>query len=202
MMEYGRSYAEYQLKKRGVARRLTREFYLNASFRLLKGRTIDFGCGPGELLRKLPEGSIGLEINTVTVAHCQNMGLNVQHYDPQKDKYQLSGLEPGKYDSLILSHVLEHLENPEQVLRMLLRSARRLEVKRVVIITPGKKGFFFDPTHKTFISPVFFKKNKLEASEGFKLVRQRYFPGKIKFLEHLFTYLELQVVYDKTSDEI
>jgi len=196
-MEYGRSYTQYQIKKRGTARRLTREFYLNASLGLLKGKTIDIGCGPGELLRKLPKGSIGLEINRITVAHGHSMGLNIQHYNPQKDRYQLCGLEPGQYESLILSHVLEHLENPEQVLRTLLRSARRLEVKRVVVIVPGKKGFFFDPTHKTFIRPIFFKKIKLEVSEGFKLVRQRYFPVDIKFLERLFTYLELQVVYDK-----
>ena len=201
-MEYGRSYTHYQIKKRGPARRLAREFYLKATLGLLKGKTIDFGCGPGELLGKLPEGSIGLEINKFSVVHGQSMGLNIQHYDPQKDRYQLSDLEPGRYDSLILSHVLEHLENPKQVLRSLLRSARRLKLKRVVIIIPGKKGFFLDPTHKTYISPNFFKKNKLDLAEGYKLVRQKYFPVDIKILERLFTYLELQVVYDNKSDDI
>ena len=66
-MDYGQHYTEYQLKKRSLFRHLTRKLYLSASLRMIQGRTIDFGCGVGELLQKLPVGSIGLEINKTTI---------------------------------------------------------------------------------------------------------------------------------------
>jgi len=198
-MEFGQQYTDYQLKNRSLARQLARKFYLNGSLRLLEGRTIDFGCGTGELLQKLPAGSVGLEINKFTVDFCRDKGLNVLHYDPQIDKYQLSSLRSGAYESLVLSHVLEHIENPAPVLRSLLQSSCRLGVKRVVIIVPGKKGFLSDPTHKTYIDPLFFRKNNITESEGFEMVKQKYFPVNLRFIERFFAHLELHVVYGGKS---
>lgn len=196
-MDYDRSYTEYQLKKRSWLRQWVRKIYLKATLRLLKGRTIDFGCGPGELLRKLPPGSIGLDINQTTVEYCRREGLNVHLYDPQRDKYSLSDYTPGKYDSLLLSHVLEHLDSPDLVLHSLLQAARRLGIRRVVIIVPGKKGFAFDSTHRTYIDRSFFKNHKLTEVEGFRIVEQRYFPMNVHVIENVFSYLEFQIVYDK-----
>ncbi len=193
-------YTEYQLKKRSRMRQVVREIYLNVTLRLLKGRTIDFGCGTGELLRKLPPGSLGLEINQTTIEYCKKEGLNVRYYDPLEDKYMLSGFVPGEFESLVLSHVLEHIKNPAQILLSLLNAARRLDIKRVVVIVPGKKGFTSDPTHRTYIGPGFFEKNKLKNVEGFGITMQRYFPINLSLIGILFTHHELQVVYDRKTD--
>ncbi len=197
MADFGQNYTEYQLKKRGRLRQLAREIYLKSALRLLEGRTIDFGCGLGELLRKLPPGSVGLDVNSFTVEKCLAQGLNVRTYDPENDGYHLADFSPGMFESIVLSHVLEHLEAPEMILSLLLQTAKRLQLKRVLIITPGKKGFSFDSTHKTFIDSEYFKRNILTNVEGFKIVHQKYFPVNYKFLENFFTHFELQVVYDR-----
>jgi SAM-dependent methyltransferase len=195
-MGYDRSYTEYQLKKRSWLRQFVRDFYLKATLQLLEGQTIDFGCGTGDLLRKLPPGSIGLEINPVTVKYCQSQGLNVYLYDPQKDGYRLSDFVPGQYKSLILSHVLEHVEQPVHVLHTLLQAAQRLGIRRVVVIVPGKKGFAFDSTHRTYIDRSFFKNHNLTEVDDFRVVKQRYFPINFQVIENFSTYLELQVIYE------
>ncbi len=193
------SYTEYQLKKRSRMRQIIREIYLNVTLRLLKGRTIDFGCGTGELLRKLPQGSLGLEVNQTTIEYCKEEGLNVRYYDPLKDKYMLSDFAHGEFESLVISHVLEHIKNPAQALLSLLKAARRLDIKRVVVIVPGKRGFAFDSTHQTYIGLGFFEKNELKYVEGFGITMQRYFPINLSIIGLFFTYLELQVVYDRKT---
>lgn len=195
-MDYDRSYTEYQLRERSWLRQLVRDFYLKATLQLLEGQTIDFGCGTGELLRKLPPGSIGLEINPVTVEYCQSQELNVYLYDPQKDEYRLSDFVPGQYESLILSHVLEHVKQPVHVLHTLLQAAQRLGIRRVVVIVPGKKGFAFDSTHRTYIDRSFFKNHNLTEVDDLRVVKQRYFPINLQVIENFFTYLELQVIYE------
>ncbi len=196
-MDYDGAYTEYQLRKRTWLRQHVRNIYLKATLKLLKGKTIDFGCGTGELLYKLPSGSIGIEINQTTVQYCQGKGLNVYLYNQRSDNYQLSDLAPtNRYESLLLSHIVEHLEHPEEVLRLLFKTARRLDIKRVVLIVPGKKGFKLDPSHRTFIDFSFLKQHELFMTEGFRIVNQRYFPINLKFIENFFTYHELQIVYD------
>ncbi|MCK5680141.1 class I SAM-dependent methyltransferase [bacterium] len=173
--------------------------YLNRALKLVTGKTIDFGCGIGEMLQRLPSGSIGLEINKSTVDYCKQKKVNIQLYHPDKDNYQLSEFKPSVYDTLLISHVLEHLEQPEIVIRSLLTACTRLSIKKIVIIVPGKKGFSFDKTHKTFINSAFFRNNNLNTVEKFQITKQQYFPFNIKQLETLFTHHELQVTYCRKS---
>jgi len=207
MVTYNRQYTAYQLKKKSFLRARVREYYLNAARALLKGPapagptsegpTIDFGCGTGELLTKLPAGSLGLDINPVTVDHCLSEKLNVRLYDPEEDQYKLSFIEPGRFDSLIVSHVLEHLKHPDAILRSLLSACGRLGIRRCVVVVPGKKGFAFDSTHITHMNRAFFKTNRLMDVEGLHVIKIGYFPVNIQWLENYFTHHELQVVYDR-----
>jgi SAM-dependent methyltransferase len=200
--QYNNHYTEYQLKKRGLLRRIAREYYLNAATKLLKGRVIDFGCGVGELLQRLPVGSVGLEINPVTVAYCRSKRLDVRLYDPEKDHYQLDDFKDGSFETLILNHVLEHLKNPDQVLRSLLQASRRLGIEKTVIIVPGKKGFSFDSTHLTYIDRDFFINHHLTDAEGFRIVDQIYFPLNLRFIENFFTHFEFHIIYEKIYDKV
>ena len=62
--EFGSAYANEQLRRsRHPLRRLIKKFYLDRVLRELRGPTIDFGCGAGQLLARLPADSVGLEVN-------------------------------------------------------------------------------------------------------------------------------------------
>jgi SAM-dependent methyltransferase len=95
--QYNEHYTEYQLKRRGLLRRIAREYYLNAATKLLKGRVINFGCGVGELLQRLPVDSVGLDINPASVAYCRSKALDVRLYDPETDEYQLADFKDGSF---------------------------------------------------------------------------------------------------------
>ncbi len=196
-MEYDKSYTQYQLQKRSILRKIFREFYLNSISKLLTGKIIDFGCGTGELLKKMPAGSVGVEVNPYTVKYCRQQGLDVRPYNPDEDNYNLLDFEKDTFDSLLLYHVLEHLESPDFALTSLLQAADRLGIKRVVVVVPCKKGFSFDPTHQYFVDSLFFKQFKLNEYSGYTINLQKYFPFNLKFLGDLFIYQELRTVYNK-----
>jgi SAM-dependent methyltransferase len=198
-MDRIQNYTAYQLRPRGRLRQFVRNLYLARTLRVLKGRTIDFGCGAGELLQKMSPGSIGLEINPVLVEYCRDRGMDVRLYNPKNDGYKLVDFIPGVYTSLVLSHVLEHLDYPAESLRSLLQAARRLGLRRVVVIVPGKMGFISDPTHKRHIDAVFLKTEGLLSVFGYQAVSQDYFPGNMLFLGNILTHHELRVVYELIS---
>ncbi len=196
-MEYDESYTQYQLQKRSILRKIVRKFYLDSISKLLTGKIIDFGCGTGELLKKMPAGSVGLEINSHTVQYCRQKGLDVRLYNPDKDHYNLTEFEKDTFDSLLLYHVLEHLESPDFALGSLLQAADRLGIKCVVVVVPCKKGFSFDPTHQYFVDSLFYKQFKLNEYGGYKIKWQKYFPINLKFPGNYFIYQELRTVYHK-----
>jgi len=101
MLKYDQKYTNYQLN-RGIIRKKIRKIYLKNILKYVIGKTIDFGCGIGELLSLLPEKSIGYDINEATVKYCKKKGLNVEHYSPEIDNYELNRVKPGIYSTLIL----------------------------------------------------------------------------------------------------
>jgi hypothetical protein len=194
MSEYGREYTDYQLN-RSWFRRWVRNIYLDRAARLLpNGPCIDFGCGVGELLRRLPAGSTGLEYNPETVAHCQGIGLDVEWYDGSQDGWQLGALPSGRrYESIVMSHVLEHLENPDGVLAALLLAAGERGADTALVIVPGMAGFRLDPTHRTFIDLPWIQQ-VLSGVPGWRLAHYGYFPANSSWIGNLFPHNELQVI--------
>lgn len=195
---YGQGYTDYQTN-RGALRRWVRGFYLRSAVAQLKGPTIDFGCGIGELLARLPQGSTGLEINPATVRHCRARGLDVVHYDADNDGWTLSPLVAAgrSYQSMVISHVLEHLDNPMDKFNALLKAARSLGVDRVLAIVPGRAGFASDNTHLTFVDAGMLSSDAPVRGTGFVLARQRYFPGNWRAIGDRFTHHELQATFQR-----
>lgn len=78
------------------------------------GRLLDVGCSHGLLLeesRKLGFDSEGIEPSESAIAYCHRRGLNVRH------GYLMEGIyPPGTFDVVVMSHVLEHLAQPEELL--------------------------------------------------------------------------------------
>lgn len=193
--DFDASYTNYQAN-RSWLRRWVRKFYLRSAARQLEGPTLDFGCGVGELLERLPPGSQGLEYNLATVEFCRRKGLLVEAYDGFADNWQMTMMAPGtRFDSMVISHVLEHLEQPEDVLRRLLQAARGRGIRRVLVIVPGRAGFRIDPTHRTFVDAELLARPEILEGTDFHLRRARYFPGNLRRIGDWFAHHELQVIY-------
>ena len=168
--EFGSAYAAEQLRRsRHPLRRLIKKFYLDRVVRELRGPTIDFGCGAGQLLARLPADSVGLEVNPHLVQALQQAGMNARLYDAYSDDFSLSQLEVGRYESFTISHVLEHFDDTAAVMRKLWRACARLGVTTVVAVVPGARGYAYDSTHKTFVTQAWLRQNGLSECEGFVL---------------------------------
>lgn len=195
MTSYDARYTRYQLQ-RSTLRKRVRRVYLQSALEQLRGPTVDFGCGVGELLERLPPGSVGLEINPVSVEHCRARGLDARLYDGYADDWGLGVLAPDQgLQSLVISHVLEHLDEPMRILSALLRSCRRLGISRVLVIVPGARGFRSDATHRTFVDLPMLSAPDVVAGTGFRRASSRYFPGNLRALGAVFPHHELQVLF-------
>lgn len=195
MTGFDRDYTEYQAK-RSALRKWVRRAYLLSARKQLRGATLDFGCGVGELLAQLPSGSMGLEYNSTTVEFCRGKGLSVCWYDGMADDWQLSAVPQGRrFESMIVSHVLEHLDEPMAILRKLLSAGRRLGIGRVLVIVPGRAGYRIDDTHRTFVDRAMLADAGVVEGTGFALERARYFPGNLRAIGDWFPHHELQALY-------
>src|SRR3954468_21154556 len=100
-------YAARQLRRRrNPARRIIKHFYLQNMLREVRGRTIDLGFGAGQLLERLPEGSLGLEVNPHLVEEARKSGLNAALYDTASAEPLIDAVPPQTYSTLIMAHVL------------------------------------------------------------------------------------------------
>lgn len=195
---YDEAYAARQLSRsRSPLRRLIKGFYLRDVLSDIHGPTIDFGCGAGQLLNRLPAGSLGLEVNPSLVAQLKLQGLNVQRYDPGQDLLCFTELASDQYQTFVMSHVLEHFDDAAGGLRKILSACRRLHITRVVIVVPGEKGYAFDDTHRSFVNRDYLKHHNLLNCEGYSVTKMRYFPINLKVIGKFFTFHELKLIYDK-----
>ena len=193
---YSPDYFEY-LKNRSPIRKKVRTIYLNDIRKYCLGKTIDFGCGVGELLKTLPRGSVGLEVNKVVVDFCKKNGLNVNLYVPEEDGYNFRMIEAGNYETLTMNHVLEHLANSCEVINKIFESCDRLGIKRIVFTVPGHKGYQSDATHQTFINMDYLISTGVRDSKYYQLRVNKYFPVNSEAFSRVFTHNELRLVFDK-----
>ncbi len=196
---YSQEYFEY-LQNRGPFRKLIRKIYLHDIRKFCLGKTIDFGCGVGELLGMLTKDSIGFEVNRNAADFCKSKGLKVELYDPEKDNYRFDMIAKGIYTSFTMNHVLEHIENSHEVIKKIVESCNRLEIKRIVFTVPGYKGFRLDKTHRTFIDGKYFADNGLLDNKYYKIKLCKYFPVNWAKFGRYFTHNELRLVFDKRND--
>jgi len=198
--EFDAVYAAEQLRRsRHPLRRLIKRFYLDHVLQDVHGPTIDLGCGAGQLLARLPAGSLGVEVNPVLVEHLRTAGMNVLGYDAASDGFAFTGFRENYYKTLVISHVLEHFEDAASVIRALWRSSARLGIETVVAIVPGAKGYASDATHKTFVDVQFIEAQGLRRVEGFELAKLRYFPIDRAAVGDYFTFHELKLVYSRAA---
>ena len=119
------------------------KFYYPRIKKRLRGNVLDYGCGIGDMLGFL-KGGTGVDINPHCVSHCRS--LNLRAFVVEKDN-QIP-LPDDSFDSVLLDNVLEHVSDPEPLLK---------EIKRVLRVggnlligVPGILGYIKDPDHKIF----------------------------------------------------
>ena len=128
----------------------------------------------------------GVDINPYCVEYCKGQLLNVKKMRAE----DVGKLKKNKYDTILFSHVLEHLSNPWKVVR----SCHKLLKKggKVVIAIPGKVGYESDSTHKTFLHIKSF-----DWLEGFKVIKRRYYPFNSKCASDRLKHNGIIVVLEK-----
>ncbi|GMU46712.1 MAG: hypothetical protein AMXMBFR26_14940 [Porticoccaceae bacterium] len=199
---YGETYASIQIRRsRNPLRRLVRAYYLRDIVRYVEGPAIDVGCGAGDLLALLPVGSLGLEVNPAAVAYGQSIGLNVELYDPEADRYRFDMIPRGRYRTILFTHVLEHLDEPGRALKTVFESASRTGIRRIVITVPCQRGFRFDSTHRTYVDETYLRQQGLLCRQDFVPVVMCWFPINWRWLGSLYTYHELRVVFERNDSQ-
>jgi SAM-dependent methyltransferase len=188
------TYTNLLIIKNPIRRFVRKYFFIRNLLKFIDGKTLDFGCGVGEILKFMPPGSMGLDNNKSSINYCLNKGLVVRIYRPEIDRYNFNFIKPNSYKTLLMNHVLEHLDNPKKTLSEILKSANQKKIGRVVIVVPGRKGFEADQTHVEFIDHHFFSQIK---RNGYKIIYQKYYPIDNVFLSNLFRYQEFITVLEK-----
>ena len=126
--------AAYSTARGGILTRMWRHYgSYQVADSITEGPVLDLGCNQGELLEELRDKGLeacGVEFSPEAVAWCKNLGLDV--VEGSLEDFEI---QPGKYRTIVLSHVLEHLADP---VRLLKRIASALDDEgRLVICVPN-----------------------------------------------------------------
>ena len=137
--------------------------------RLELGYTLDVGCGIGRNL--LGVDGVGVDHNPAAVEIARRRGLTAY---TTEDFAGSEYARPGRFDSLLLAHVVEHMTRAEagQLLGRYLPYLR--PGGRVVLIAPQEAGFRSDDTHVEFIDHRALR--ELLEAHGLQVVREFSFP--------------------------
>jgi ubiquinone/menaquinone biosynthesis C-methylase UbiE len=98
-------------------------------------RILDVGCSIGDYCQKLKNSGfscVGVDYNPKYIEKAREKGVEAY----VMDAYNLS-FEDKSFDTVLLFEILEHLENPELVLR----EAKRVAKKNILITTPNFSEF-------------------------------------------------------------
>jgi SAM-dependent methyltransferase len=105
-------------------------FELETLASLPRRELLDIGCGSGTTLKLgtlLGWKATGLELDLAAVLAARREGLDILH-----GSYRLLSDFPESFDCVVCSHVIEHVHDPQSLLRLM---ARTLKVGGVAIIS-------------------------------------------------------------------
>ncbi|MFY9611623.1 MAG: methyltransferase domain-containing protein [Blastocatellia bacterium] len=146
--------------------------------------TLDIGCGIGRNLINLDGNGIGIDHNEHSVAIARYRGLHA--YTPAEFRGSSFDL-PERFDSILLSHVAEHMSE-EEAASLLKGYVYLLRPQgQVILITPQECGQRADPTHVQFMD--FERLRHISRESGLVFVREFSFPFPRAF-GRLFRYNE------------
>ena len=166
---------------------LRKIFYINPVVKEFKGYVLDIGCGAGIFVKNYSGPSLGIDAHENNVKICQEKRIDAIKADAN------SFIQENTFDTVLLSHVLEHLARPSRVLENAYMSTKRSG--RIIIVLPCLKGFisgFNDLVgHKQFINEEYVDYYLLKKFNCKKLKSY-----KFPFVE-FGKYQELRIIYIK-----
>jgi SAM-dependent methyltransferase len=108
-------------------------------------RVVEVGSGTGAgILGTFPSRVVGLEINPFAVEYSLSVGLEARLIED-------CGIFPAEdlaFDCCVLDNVIEHIENPRQILNECFRVTA--PGGGMIVAVPGIRGFAHDTDHKVF----------------------------------------------------
>jgi 2-polyprenyl-3-methyl-5-hydroxy-6-metoxy-1,4-benzoquinol methylase len=161
--------------------------------RLELGFVLDVGCGLGRNLGHVDGHGVGVDHNAHSVEVVRSRGMTA--FTPEEflaSEYAV----PGRFDSLLSAHVLEHLEwdDAVQLVQTYLPYVRA--GGKVVMICPQRAGFRSDATHVTELDGPALE--RLAGTCGVSVRSTRSFPFP-RVVGNVFTYNETVVVGEKPA---
>jgi len=156
--------------------------------RLVQGFVLDLGCGLGRNLAHLDGRGVGVDHNPHSVAVARTRGL--QAFVPAE--FAASPFNrPGRFDALLLAHVVEHM-TPAEAVDLVRRHLPLVRASgQVIVICPQEAGYASDPTHVTFMR--FAELRALAHAAGLTFEREYSFPFP-RFVGRIFRHNEFVMV--------
>lgn len=156
--------------------------------RLGLGFTLDLGCGLGRNLANLGGSGVGVDHNASSVATARERGLEA--YTPEEFR-QSTHAVPGRFDSLLLAHVAEHLAAEECTALVQDYAGYVRPGGALVVICPQERGYATDASHVRFVQPP--QMGELVRAVGGRVERELSFPFP-RLVGKVFPYNEFVVV--------
>lgn len=161
--------------------------------RLRLGRTLEVGCGVGRCLAHLRGQAVGVDHNPGSVAAARRRGLEA--FTPE-GFLASPHAKPAGFDSLLLAHVVEHMEEREAVDLVRAHLPFLRPGGKVALITPQERGYASDATHVRYVDLDGLA--RLAKLLGLEVERRFSFPLPRAF-GRLFTHNEFVLVARKPS---
>jgi SAM-dependent methyltransferase len=159
--------------------------------RLARGRVLDVGCGIGRNLGHLDD-AVGVDHNPDSIATARGLGYRAW---TTAEWPTCSDHELGAFDTLLVTHVFEHLadDEAEALLREYLPFLR--PQARLVLICPQEWAYARDSTHVRFVTDGDLA--DLARRVGFRVVHQGSFPVP-RFVGRVTPHAEFVVAADRS----
>lgn len=117
-----KNYDEYWIKRGFISPAITRANLISPRISKNK-RILDIGCGDGSLMKVLvkknsPSFIYGIDISAKAIKHTRYKNLKGKVINIQTKNFK-KFLSSNKFDYIILTEVIEHIQNPEDILLLI-----------------------------------------------------------------------------------
>ena len=194
-LEYARRLQQLQRARWKQVLDVQRPYRWNLE-RLCSGRVLEVGCGIGRNLRnlrRLATPAVGVDTNSESVRIAREDGFEAH---TREEFFSGGAAAPESYDTLLLSHVLEHLTFEECAELLDVYLPFLVPGGRVVIECPQEAGYPLDPTHVRWVD--FDEARRQCEGSGLAVSRQYSYPLP-RWAGRLFVYNQFETLAIKPS---